>query len=235
MLAMMPPFAPLRLLDDVLALDAIAANAGCRLSHEAPIVSTQDDKYIVSVSAPGVSPADVTIEALEGPRLAVRGRTETDAHTHFVNHCLALPPNADAESATAEAADGVLTISVPKKAPARPVRIEIGAADDETTSDEEETAKPYTTTVVAPGFSAQDLEINAEGRMIVVQGESKRTGTRLARRLSLPRDADVTAATAVHVDGILTLTVPKKSAAEPKRIAVDTALAAAKEADRVLV
>jgi len=226
MLAMMPPFARLHLLDDVLALDAIATNAGCRISHDAPVVSTQDGKYLISVSAPGVSPSDVTIQALDGPRLAVRGRTETDAHTHFVDYCLALPPNADAESATAEAADGMLMITVPTKAPTTPMRIDIGAADDEVTSDEEDAPEPYTMTIVAPGFSAQDLEINAEGRMIVVKGESKRTGARLARRLSLPRDADVTAATAVHVDGILTLTVPKKLAGEPKRIAVNTALAA---------
>lgn len=62
--------------------------------------------------------------------------------------------------------------------------------------------------------------------MLKVSGETKRTGSRLAKRsFRLPRDADVANARAMHVDGILTVTIPKKPAAE---------VAAAKKKRRII-
>merc|ERR1719408_898663 len=53
----------------------------------------------MTVSAPGVAAEDLTIEAVDG-RLTIRGETSTTAHTHFANYSVALPPDADADSAS---------------------------------------------------------------------------------------------------------------------------------------
>merc|ERR1712227_1124352 len=182
--------------------------------------TTHEDKYVVSIAAPGVAPADLTIEVVEGPRLAVRGRTVTNAHTHFVNYTVALAPDADGSNATAESADGVITVTVPKR-PLAVKMIPVGTADADTTPDEsDDDAAPYAFTVVAAGFAAAEIEISAEGGVLKVRGESKRTGAQIARSFRLPRDANPNDARATHIDGILTVTVPKKPPPEPRRIAV---------------
>ena len=86
------------------------------------------------------------------------------------------------------------------------------------TGDEDES---YTFTLVAAGFAAADLVLSVDGGLIKVKGQSARTGARLERHVQLPRDADATAAHASHVDGILTVSVPKKDAAEPRRVPVN--------------
>merc|ERR1719502_1287876 len=200
-----------------LALDG----PSCRLSTSAPVVTeAPDGKYSVSISAPGVSTHDLEVDVIEG-RLTVRGSTSTAAHTHFVNYEVALPADADAEEAVAEGADGIVTITVPKKA-TEATRIE-ESTDGESAEDGEATekpARPYKLTVVAAGIAAADLDVRAERGVLTVRGETKRTGARIARCFKLPRDADANGATAVHRDGVLTLSVPKTAAAEPRRLVV---------------
>merc|ERR1712070_828627 len=69
-------------------------------------------------------------------------------------------------------------------------------------------------TLVAAGLAASDLIVSASAAGVLkVEGETKRTGSKIARSFKLPRDADASLATACHVDGILTLKVPKKAEA----------------------
>ncbi len=56
--------------------------------------------------------------------------------------------------------------------------------------------------------------------VLVVTGATAKTGASIDRRYRLPRDADVEKATAAHVDGVLTITLPKKAAPKPKSIAI---------------
>merc|ERR1719408_222462 len=128
----------------------------------------------MTVSAPGVAAEDLTIEAADG-RLTIRGETSTTAHTHFVNYSVALPPDADADSVSAASADGLLTLTVPKKAKAAPKRIAVSAAaeeDEEKEEAEEASDRPYKLTVVAAGLAASDVEVVAEdGGVLTVKGE----------------------------------------------------------------
>merc|ERR1719267_297920 len=188
---------------------------GCRVSED-----PDGQAYMLFLEAPGVKAQDLTIDAdtRGNGRLAVRGETSIGTQTHSVNHTVTLPSDADANAATAESVDGIIQITIPKKAPAEPMRVDVstnheGAAD-------ESLEEAYQVTVVAAGVAASDLDVRVDDRMLTVRGESEKTGARVARRYVLPRDADAPATTAVHIDGVLTLTVPKKAAAEPKRVLV---------------
>ena len=123
--------------------------------------------------------------------------------------------------------DGLLTVTIPRKAEAAPRRIEVNAEVMEEEQDDEHAPAPYTLTLAAPGLSAADLEVTADEESLQVKGETERTGVRVApKRFELPRDADAERATATHVDGLLEITIPKKSPAEAKMLVVsDGALA----------
>merc|ERR1719502_2322088 len=106
-------------------------------------------------------------------------------------------------------------IELPKKAESA-VHILVSSTAEMEVEEEHEAAtdvpRPYKVTLVAAGLAASDMEVVAEQCGVLrVKGETARTGASIARSFQLPRDADAQRATASHVDGILTLTVPKKS------------------------
>merc|ERR1719465_335685 len=55
----------------------------------------------------------------------------------------------------------------------------------------------------------------------------KRTGAHLKRKFRMPRDADTPGASACSVDGILTISVPKRPKAAPRVLTINAARAAA--------
>lgn len=131
-------------------------------------------------------------------------------------------------------------MTLPKKAPAEvvPTRVAVSTdavmSDDD--SDDDEASRPYTLTVVAAGIAAADVEVLAKPGLLKVEGATARTGAKVSKCFRLPRDADVARATAIHVDGILTVTVPKQPAPVAKRVDVQTSIAgAAEEEDGVMV
>jgi len=96
-----------------------------------------------------------------------------------------------------------------------PIEEEEDDADEEEEGSCEQAKKSYKLTVPAAGIAAADLQVTIEGieyeRTLAVAGHSQRTGRRLHRQLySLPRDADAERASAVSVDGLLTVLVPKQ-------------------------
>jgi len=229
MLSMLAPSHPFALLDAAMS-DAISLShmpALTRLDAAQPRLRDEGARYALELAAPGVAPSDLAVEAVDG-RLTIKGETKTAAHTHFCNVTIALPEDADADAASASSADGLITISLPKKASAAPVRIAVttDAEMDEASDgsdDDDEAARPYQLSVVAAGLAPADVVIEASKNVLTATGATKRTGAKLARRFALPRDADAARATASCVDGILTITVPKRPAAVPKTLAVKTA------------
>merc|ERR1712023_215100 len=245
MLAMMSPLAPMRahalmadaLMDHTFRMcDAFEAASAFRLNSDKPRVDESDDRYTITVRAPGVAASDLTVTAEEG-HIVLAGQTKTESHTHVVNYSVRLPRNACPEEASALVVDGLITVHVPKKE----VSLTTITVSSSTLSDvdvptecEDEAAKPYKLTVVAAGVAASDLELTAEDGTLKICGETKRTGARFAgRSFRLPEDADATKARASHVDGILTVTVPKKpvAPAEAKHITVNASEDVAMEAD----
>ena len=102
---------------------------------------TSDDKaYAMKVELPGVAPEAVKLEVNDGV-LTISGekKEETkDEQTKEVRECsygsftrsMTLPEDADAEHITATSKSGILTVSIPRKAPdqSRVRKIEVRAA-----------------------------------------------------------------------------------------------------------
>merc|ERR1719420_615027 len=66
----------------------------------------------------------------------------------------------------------------------------------------------YVFTLSAPGVSAREVDLSVINNTFKLETQSRTS--RLSWSTQLPRDADVDAATAKHVDGLLTVTFPKK-------------------------
>jgi len=115
--------------------------------------------------------------------------------------------------AEASHVDGILAVTLPKAPPAEAVRVEITAPSNNDDAADED-AQAYMLSLNAAGIAKADLELTILDDTLKVRGETKRTGARLARSYTIPRDVDAVRATATHVDGILTVTLPKKPTAE---------------------
>lgn len=93
-----------------------------------------DDAYVVEVDLPGVNKDDITVELNTG-ELAVHGEIKEKERTGVLrsrtrrsgqfDYRVTLPQDTDEEHITAELADGVLTVKVPKAEKAKPRRIEV--------------------------------------------------------------------------------------------------------------
>ena len=102
---------------------------------------TSDDKaYAMKVELPGVAPEAVKLEVNDGVfTISGEKKEETkDEQTKEVRECsygsftrsMTLPEDADAEHITATSKNGILTVSIPRKAPdqSRVRKIEVRAA-----------------------------------------------------------------------------------------------------------
>jgi len=113
---------------------------GRRTAPLSPAVDlTEDDKsFIVTAELPGVGKDDVTVELNEDV-LTIRGekkseREEKKDRSHWVerrygafSRSFTLPSSLDEEKLSADLADGVLTIRIPKIPKAKPMKVQIGA------------------------------------------------------------------------------------------------------------
>ena len=101
--------------------------------------------------------------------------------------------------------------------------------------DVEENDKTYTVKAELPGVRKEDINVQIEGNMVSISAESKqekdvkesgkvirseRYYGSLFRSFALGHDVDQAAAAAKYADGILQLTLPKKTGATTKKIAV---------------
>lgn len=99
-------------------------------------VEETNKEIVVKADLPGVDPKDVEV-VVENGVLTVRGekkeaKEEKGKNYHRVERfagsffrAVTLPPGAEADKVTATSANGVVTITVPKKAEAQPKRIAI--------------------------------------------------------------------------------------------------------------
>jgi len=92
--------------------------------------------------------------------------------------------------------------------------------DEISHSTDDSNHKHFKLTVMAPGISASELEVVVKDCVLHVSGESQRTGACVERSFCLPREADLASASATHIDGVLTLLVPERTAVEPKQLAI---------------
>ena len=115
-----------------------AANGGTRRFDLTPAVdlSETDNEVVVKASLPGVKPEDVDISVNDGI-LTVKGEKKSDDKTEGENfyrreirygafsRSIPLPAAVDQDKAEAAFTDGVLTVTLPKSAEAKPKQIKI--------------------------------------------------------------------------------------------------------------
>lgn len=101
-------------------------------------VKESGEAFTLEADLPGVSreAVEITLEkdrlTIAGSRTAAEKKEGESYHLHertsgSFSRTFVLPANVDGESITADLADGVLTVTVPKKAEAKPRTIQINA------------------------------------------------------------------------------------------------------------
>ena len=102
--------------------------------------------------------------------------------------------------------------------------------------DVKETPEAYTLHAEVPGVSKDDIQVNVEGKLVTLRAEikpqdSQTDGSKLlrseryygavSRSFQLPVDVDNTAAKAKYENGVLQLTLPKKTVAAAQRLTIE--------------
>ncbi|MDY6992689.1 MAG: Hsp20/alpha crystallin family protein [Pseudomonadota bacterium] len=98
--------------------------------------------------------------------------------------------------------------------------------------DIKEESQQFVVDVDIPGVDPKDIEVSMENSVLIIKGErilehqnpeykrAERVHGRFYRRFSLPDTADAEHITATGKNGVLTITIPKKPVAQPRRIEV---------------
>lgn len=102
--------------------------------------------------------------------------------------------------------------------------------------DIKETDKAYTVQAEIPGVGKDDIHVAVEGGVVTLSAEVKQQDAQtkdekllrseryygmVSRSFQLPREVDGAAASAKYDNGVLVLTLPKKTAAGSKRITIE--------------
>ena len=100
-------------------------------------VREEADRFVILADLPGIDPEQIEIQMDKGV-LSIKGQRSNDAASETERYSrverrqgsfhrdFALPDNADAEGIMASGRNGVLEISIPKKAESTPRRIQVG-------------------------------------------------------------------------------------------------------------
>lgn len=116
-----------------------AANSSAGSSQWVPRVDVREEanRFVILADLPGVDPEQIDIQMDKGV-LSIKGQrsgeagTETERYSRIerrqgsFHRDFALPDSADAEGIVASGRNGVLEISIPKKAESAPRRIQVG-------------------------------------------------------------------------------------------------------------
>ena len=100
-----------------------------------------------------------------------------------------------------------------------------------------EEAERFVVAADLPGVEGKDIDITAEKGVLTIKGERssekksskdgyerlERAAGTFLRRFTLPESADLDAIKATHVNGVLEVTIPKVTKAQPRRIEVKAA------------
>ena len=204
-------------------LDRLAVLPRARNRDALPsrLVPKEDGTYALTLSAPGVKPEDLKVSVSDEKVLRVSGETTTPVGVHSICWAARLPNDVDTNAISATLNHGILSLTLAKKTEARPMQIELSKVTTDASESDDDDDTSYTLTLPVPGLAADDLTLNVANEVLHIKGETKRTGAHVAKSMRLPHDVDVAGARASHVDGLLTITLPRREA-ELKTIVVRT-------------
>lgn len=120
--------------------DKGAANAAAEPAQWVPRVDVREeaDRFVILADLPGIEPDQIEIQMDKGV-LSIKGQRNGEAATDTSRYSrterrhgsfhrdFSLPDSADAEGIVASGRNGVLEISIPKKAESTPRRIQVGS------------------------------------------------------------------------------------------------------------
>lgn len=102
--------------------------------------------------------------------------------------------------------------------------------------DVQETPEAYTLHAEVPGVAKDDIQVNVDGKLVTLRADikpqdrsaeggkllrSERYYGAVARSFELPVDVDNSAAKAKYENGVLQLTLPKKTVAAAQRVVIE--------------
>ena len=102
--------------------------------------------------------------------------------------------------------------------------------------DVKETPEAYTLQAEVPGVSRDDIQVNVDGKLVTLRAEIKQQDSQaeggkllrseryygaVSRSFQLPVDVDNSAARAKYENGVLQLTLPKKTAGAAQRLTIE--------------
>jgi len=132
---------PARVMRALLSWDPFREMSPSVFGHEQQLMTAFDVKdtpeaFVFQADVPGLQEKDIEVQ-LHGNRLTIRGKRESEqekpGHTYYTYErsfgsfarSFTLPESADAEKCNASLTDGVLTVTVPKKAKEQPKTIAV--------------------------------------------------------------------------------------------------------------
>lgn len=98
--------------------------------------------------------------------------------------------------------------------------------------DIKEETQQFIVDIDIPGVDPKDIDVSMDNSVLIIKGErhlehqepeykrTERVYGRFYRRFSLPDTADAEKITATGKNGVLTITIPKKPVAQPRRIEI---------------
>lgn len=180
-------------------------------------VTEQDDSWTIFMDMPGVKTDNIEIEEDQGNLKVLAKRKTDDKVTATYQQVFALDPvTADASNISTELADGVLTITIPKKPKPAPVTVEVIAGDAPEEAEDPSTEFRYS--VELPGVKASGVKIEFRDGTMYLEAERKkgRFASSVQRMFTVGHSVDMQNAKAYLIDGILTLVAPRLDESKPE-------------------
>jgi len=117
-------------------------------------LSQTETAYVINVLAPGVRIDDFDVTAKD-ELLTIKGQTGSRA----VGQQIRLPRDADTDAATATHADGILTLTVPKRAAPVPrtIEVKIGSPEEPEAEQEAASGEAAANEAVAPAIALAEM------------------------------------------------------------------------------
>lgn len=176
-----------------------------------------DDLFTLTMDLPGVKSDKLTVQ-VEGCELSVSADRPT-ANGSVVAYRQSFTVDedtVDADKLKATLADGVLTLTLPKKEEAKPIEVPVFEGDAAAGTKED-----LRITFDFPGVKAADLKAVVHNGLLTIKGNCKKGNSvaRIQRTMTLDRHrTDLTQLKAYLADGVLTITAPHKEHDAPKTI-----------------
>jgi HSP20 family protein len=216
-----PPFA---MAPPVVVSDRDGPDMRCKMD----LAATREGLEL-TIELPGLDETDVDIQVV-GEMLTISGELRFSPDfkdkTYRVverdygafSRSIALPEGVRADKIRADLSRGLLTVTIPNPVRPEPRRIEVQAGTMRLT----ETGEGQELTVSLPGLEQDDVEVAVCEGMLSVSGPRNPAAGRPAfsRAVELPAGVDAGRIRAAMSRGVLTVSIPRPTRPDPKRIDV---------------